>query len=104
VTEKLFLQADGTPMPFRAAQIGGRSVGVPGVLRALKLAHDQHGKLPWRTCSPRHRLARNGFAVSERLHTLVAGDPSLPVHPPWLATSWMNRASRWQWVQDPAQP
>jgi len=82
VTEKLFLQADGAPMPFRAAQIGGRSVGVPGVLRALKLAHDQHGKLPWKDLfAPAIALARDGFAVSERLHTLVAGDPFIARSP-----------------------
>ncbi|WP_313430577.1 gamma-glutamyltransferase, partial [Pseudomonas sp.] len=82
VTETLFLQADGSPMPFRAAQIGGRSVGVPGVLRALKLAHDQHGKLPWKDLfAPAIALARNGFAVSERLHTLVASDPFIARSP-----------------------
>ncbi|TFW35312.1 gamma-glutamyltransferase [Pseudomonas putida] len=82
VTEKLFLQADGTPMPFRVAQIGGRSVGVPGVLRALKQAHEQHGKLPWHTLfAPAIALARNGFAVSERLHTLLAGDPYIARSP-----------------------
>lgn len=82
VTENLFLQADGSPMPFRAAQIGGRSVGVPGVVRALKLAHEQHGKLPWRDLfAPAIELARNGFAVSERLHTLVAGDPFIARSP-----------------------
>ena len=82
VTEKLFLQADGTPMPFRVAQIGGRSVGVPGVLRALKLAHEQHGKLPWHALfAPAIALARNGFAVSERLHTLLAGDPYIARSP-----------------------
>lgn len=82
VTEKLFLQADGTPMPFRVAQIGGRSVGVPGVLRALKQAHEQHGKLPWHALfAPAIALARNGFAVSERLHTLLAGDPYIARSP-----------------------
>ncbi|MFK0310859.1 gamma-glutamyltransferase [Pseudomonas sp. NPDC090233] len=82
VTQTLFLQADGTPMPFRDAQIGGRSVGVPGVLRALKLAHDQHGKLPWRDLfAPAITLARNGFPVSQRLNTLVAGDPFIARSP-----------------------
>ncbi|NIF26921.1 gamma-glutamyltransferase [Pantoea sp. Tr-811] len=82
VTERLFLQADGTPMAFRAAQIGGRSVGVPGVLRALKLAHDQHGKLAWRDLfAPAIALAREGFPVSERLHALVAGDADIARSP-----------------------
>ncbi|AYG44824.1 gamma-glutamyltransferase [Pseudomonas sp. Leaf58] len=82
VTEKLFLQADGSAMPFRAAQIGGRAVGVPGVLRALKLAHEQHGKLPWRDLfAPAIALARNGFAVSQRLHTLLAEDPFISGSP-----------------------
>ncbi|WP_028633857.1 gamma-glutamyltransferase [Pseudomonas parafulva] len=76
VSETLFLGPDGTPMPFREAQIGGRAVGVPGVLRALELAHAQHGKLPWRALfAPAITLARDGFPVSERLHTLLAGDP-----------------------------
>lgn len=82
VTEALFLQPDGSPMPFRDAQIGGRSVGVPGVLRALKLAHDQHGKLAWRELfAPAIALARNGFPVSERLHTLLAADPFIARSP-----------------------
>ena len=76
VTEGLFLKADGRPMAAREAQIGGRAVGVPGVLRALKLAHEQHGKLPWRDLfQPAIRLSREGFPVSRRLHTLLAGDP-----------------------------
>lgn len=75
VTPDLFLKPDGTPMAFRDAQIGGRSVAVPGVLRALKLAHEQHGRLPWRDLfAPAIELAREGFPVSSRLHTLLASD------------------------------
>jgi len=82
VTETLFLQPDGSPMPFRAAQIGGRSVAVPGVLRALKMAHEQHGKLPWSELfKPAIALAREGFSISERLHTLVAEDPYISSSP-----------------------
>ncbi|MDI3273854.1 gamma-glutamyltransferase [Pseudomonas sp. MDT1-16] len=77
-TEKLFLQADGKPMPFTQAQIGGRSVGTPGVLRALELAHQKHGHLPWaQLFEPAIKLAEQGFAISPRLHQLIASDSSI---------------------------
>ena len=43
--ENLFMRPDGKPMEFAEGQIGGRSVGTPGVLRALEMAHRQHGRL-----------------------------------------------------------
>jgi gamma-glutamyltranspeptidase/glutathione hydrolase len=56
--EDLFLR-DGRPMPFREAVVGGRSVGVPGVMRMLEAAHREHGALPWaRLFVPAIRLAR----------------------------------------------
>ena len=71
-----FLRADGTPMTLPEAIGSGRSVGVPGVLRALELAHARHGRLPWaRLFQPAIRLADQGFAVSPRLHRLIAADP-----------------------------
>lgn len=77
-TEKLFLQADGQPMPFTQAQIGGRSVGTPGVLRALELAHQKHGRLPWaQLFEPAITLAEQGFVISPRLHRLIAADSSI---------------------------
>nr|WP_225927271.1 gamma-glutamyltransferase [Pseudomonas ekonensis] len=81
-TEKLFLQADGKPMPFPQAQIGGRSVGTPGVMRALELAHRQHGRLPWATLfEPAIKLAEDGFTLSPRLHSLLASDPVIGQSP-----------------------
>jgi gamma-glutamyltranspeptidase/glutathione hydrolase len=85
-TEKLFLQADGKPMPFTQAQIGGRSVGTPGVLRALELAHQKHGHLPWaRLFEPAIKLADQGFAISPRLHQLIASDSSIRRSPDMIA-------------------
>ncbi|SEN28794.1 gamma-glutamyltranspeptidase / glutathione hydrolase [Pseudomonas sp. ok272] len=89
-TERLFLQADGKPMPFPQAQIGGRSVGTPGVLRALELAHQQHGRLPWaKLFEPAIALAEKGFAISPRLHTMIAADPFLP-RAPEMAAYFLN--------------
>ena len=43
----MFLDAEGKPMPFAQAAMGGHAVGVPGLLRMLQMAHDDHGRLPW---------------------------------------------------------
>jgi len=85
-SEKLFIQADGKPMPFAAAQIGGRSVGTPGVLRALELAHRKHGRLEWATLfEPAIKLAEQGFRISPRLHSMIAADTALPSSPEMAA-------------------
>jgi gamma-glutamyltranspeptidase/glutathione hydrolase len=73
--EGLFLKPDGAPMAFFDAVVGGRSVGVPGLLRMLELAHQDHGRLPWaRLFEPAIALAQDGFAVSPRLHALIAAE------------------------------
>ncbi|SLN25426.1 Gamma-glutamyltranspeptidase precursor [Oceanibacterium hippocampi] len=82
VAPTLFLQADGEPMKFYEAVVGGRSVGAPGVLRMLELAHRAHGKLAWaRLFEPAIALARDGFEISERLHYLLSIDRFLPLQP-----------------------
>lgn len=74
-----FLKADGKPLPFAEAVNNGMSVGVPGLLRGLELAHKEGGVLPWADLfQPAIRLAEQGFAVSPRLHTLLAGNKALP--------------------------
>jgi gamma-glutamyltranspeptidase / glutathione hydrolase len=80
--EKLFVGADGKPMTFPDAVVGGRSVGVPGAVRMLEMAHRQHGKLPWATLfQPAITLAENGFKVSARLNTLLKADAHLKKDP-----------------------
>ena len=89
-TERLFLKADGTPMAFTDAQIGGRSVGTPGVLRALEMAHKKSGHLQWaKLFEPAIRLSEQGFAISPRLHSLIAADRFI-VQSPEMAAYFLN--------------
>ena len=74
--------ADGKPLPFREAVVGGRSVGVPGTVQMLELAHRQHGRLPWaRLFEPAIALATQGFDVSPRMATLLAQETALKKDP-----------------------
>jgi gamma-glutamyltranspeptidase / glutathione hydrolase len=76
--EKLFLQPDGKPMPFREGVVGGRSVGVPGAVRMLEAAHREHGRLPWAALlQPAITLAEQGFRLSPRLHTQLKSESAL---------------------------
>ncbi|MCH7555165.1 MAG: gamma-glutamyltransferase [Proteobacteria bacterium] len=71
-TPRLFLDSDGAPLKFFDAVIGGRAVGVPGLLAMLELAHERHGKLPWAVLfEPAIILAEQGFSLSPRLHKLI---------------------------------
>ncbi len=77
-----FMGEDGKPLPFDAAVLSGRSVGVPGAVRMLEAAHRQHGTLPWaRLFEPAITLAEQGFRVSPRLHTLLKAEQSLKSDP-----------------------
>src|ERR671915_1841134 len=59
---------DGKPLAFLDAAIGGQSVGVPGVLRMLELAHARHGRLPWAELfEDAIRIAEQGFTLSPKL-------------------------------------
>ena len=74
-TPDRFLGADGKPLAFYDAVIGGRSVGVPGTMRLLEKVQRRHGRLPWkRLFEPAIALAERGFAISPRLHALLAAE------------------------------
>jgi gamma-glutamyltranspeptidase / glutathione hydrolase len=79
-TPDLFMGADGKPMAFMQGVVGGRSVGVPGTLRSLELAHREHGKLPWRVLfEPAITLAESGFVISPRLALQLREDIAKPL-------------------------
>lgn len=76
--ERMFLDADGKPVPFQQAIFGGRAVATPGAVKMLEAAHASLGQLPWgRLFEPAIALAEGGFAVSPRLHGLLQGDAIL---------------------------
>jgi len=77
-TGNLFLDREGKPLEFLDAVVSGRSVGVPGVLRMLELAHKQHGKLAWRELfEPAIHLAEIAIAASPRLRAQLERDKFL---------------------------
>ncbi|KAI8890239.1 gamma-glutamyltransferase, partial [Backusella circina FSU 941] len=69
----------------KLAQIGGLSVGVPGEIRGLELAHKRHGKLPWPVLfEPAIRLSRDGFETPALLERKLKA-----------AESWMKDLPEW---------
>lgn len=71
--ERLFLDANGTPVPYYPDRVtGGRPVGVPGTLAALWLAHQRWGRLPWaQLLEAGIDVAERGFPVSRRLSAAI---------------------------------
>jgi len=95
-TPALFLKPDGQPMAMRQATVGGRSVGAPGLVPMLTLAHRQHGKLPWEQLfAPAIALATKGFAISPRMATLLAPETDLKTDP--VAARYFYDASGQPW-------
>src|SRR4030095_11439342 len=65
-------------LPFLDAVVGGHSVGTPGAICMLELAHREHGRLPWpRLFEPAIRLADDGFILRPRLAAPFKNDPAL---------------------------
>jgi gamma-glutamyltranspeptidase/glutathione hydrolase len=68
-----------TPLPnlgsqFASVRASGRSIGVPGVVRMLEVAHQDHGRTRWDALfQPGIRLATDGFAISGRMAAAIAG-------------------------------
>jgi gamma-glutamyltranspeptidase/glutathione hydrolase len=74
-TPGMFLGSGGKPLPFDAAVLSGRATGVPGAVKMLELAHQEHGKLAWHELfGAAERTADEGFIVSPRLHRMIHAD------------------------------
>jgi len=68
-----FLKADGSRKGFWEAVNGAGSVGVPGTIALLEMAHKAHGMLPWPDLfQPALGMARDGFEISPRLGGAIA--------------------------------
>jgi len=83
-TSELFLDKQGEPLSWMKAVVGGKSVGVPGLLASLNKAHQLYGNLPWSDLfTPAITLAEQGFIVSPRLEKLLAMNfhPGLKILP-----------------------
>ena len=94
--ERLFLTPEGKPMAFMDAVVGGRSVGVPGTVRMLEMAHAQHGRLRWAALfEPAIRLAETGFPVSPRLHAMLQADAHLRKDPTAAAFFYQPDGTPW---------
>ncbi|STQ93390.1 Gamma-glutamyltranspeptidase precursor [Janthinobacterium lividum] len=94
--EHLFQNPDGSPVSRATGVVGGRSVGAPGVLRMLELAHKEHGKLAWASLfGPAIKLAHGGFPVSQRLNGLLNWDQALKRDPVAAAYFYDKEGKAW---------
>lgn len=71
-------QADpSSPAPVPSARRSGRSIGVPGVLRMLEVAQQEHGKLAWSGLFDYGiKLSSDGFQIPGRLGAAIKSNAS----------------------------
>ncbi|EED32215.1 gamma-glutamyltransferase [gamma proteobacterium NOR5-3] len=66
----MFLNEDGEVYGYLEAKNSGLSIGVPGMVSMLSMAHADRGRLPWGDLlQPAKKLAIEGFTVSPRLRS-----------------------------------
>lgn len=69
---EMFLDKNNQPKKFSDAVQGGLSVGVPGVLKTLYLAHQKYGKLPWaQLFEDAINIANQGFPITLRMYNAL---------------------------------
>ena len=90
-TPDLFMGKDGKPQPRREATPGGKSVGVPGNVAMIAMAHRKAGKLPWAALfAPAIDLARNGYEVTPRMSRAIASSAATLARTPEAAALYLN--------------
>lgn len=76
--EEMFFDENGELLSFGESVRSGKSVGVPGTVAMLEVAHENHGRLDWADLfTPAITLAEQGFNISPRLYGLLEADESL---------------------------
>jgi gamma-glutamyltranspeptidase/glutathione hydrolase len=89
-------ETEGHALPFWTAVNSGLSVGVPGLVAGMARLHEREGRLPWaRLLQPAIQLARDGFAVSPRLHKLLQGNQALRQSPDAAAFFYDANGKAW---------
>ncbi len=84
---ELFYDENGQVLGFFDSVFSGHSVGVPGAVAMLAMAHEDHGTLDWAEgFTAATDLAENGFEVSPRLSALIAGVAARGPLDDWTAT------------------
>lgn len=69
-----YIDASNQTTPVPSARASGRSIGTPGVMRMLEMAHTDHGKLAWKDLfGEGTRLATDGFKIGGRMAAAIAG-------------------------------
>lgn len=72
--EDMFLDAEGKAIPFRQVVTSGRATGVPGVVKMLAMAHQEHGTADWAELfGDAEKVAREGFVITPRLARFLQG-------------------------------
>ncbi|MBZ6377735.1 gamma-glutamyltransferase [Pacificimonas flava] len=90
----MFVDENGEALPYRASQVGGKSVGVPGNVRLMQKLHRRFGKLPWaRLFDPAIRLAEEGWEVTPRLHEMLTRSQERASLTPWARATFFTAAN-----------
>ena len=76
---------------FTPLKQSGRSVGTPGAVRMLELAHKDYGSLAWKDLfGSGVQLATDGFPISGRMADAIAGSRTLLFTDPEAAAYFLN--------------